>query len=135
VQHFALLVGAAVLGVLTSLLTELVQKLGRVESGAALGVVFTWFFALGLFLLRLMPDEVHIDPDCVLFGLLENAIWDRGIPSAVWINGTALAINVVLMFVCYKELMLSAFDPGLASAQGIRSMPPSCITDSWRRRR
>jgi len=120
-QHFVLLAGAAVIGVLTSVLTELVQKLGRVDSGAALGVVFTWFFALGLFLLRLKLDEVHIDPDCVLFGLLENAIWDEGVPTAVWINGTALAINLSLMLLCYKELMLSAFDPGLASAQGINA--------------
>jgi manganese/zinc/iron transport system permease protein len=120
-RHLALLSGAAIVGVLTSLLTELVQKLGRVDSGAALGVVFTWFFALGLFLLRLMPDSAHIDPDCVLFGLLENAIWDDGIPTAVWINGTALLINLLLMLVWYKELMLSAFDPGLATAQGINA--------------
>lgn len=120
-QHFALLAGAAIIGVLTSVLTELVQKLGRVDSGAALGVVFTWFFALGLFLLRLMPSDVHIDPDCVLFGLLENAAWDEGVPGAVWINGTALLLNLLLLLLCYKEVKLSAFDPGLATAQGINA--------------
>jgi manganese/zinc/iron transport system permease protein len=121
VEHIVLLLGAAVIGVLTALITEGVQKLGRVDSGAALGVVFTWFFALGLFLLRLWADSVHIDPDCVLFGQLENAIWDEGVPSAVKINGTALAINLVLLVLCYKELMLSAFDPALATAQGINA--------------
>ena len=104
---------------MTALLTELVQKLGRVDSGAALGVVFTWFFALGLFLLRLAADSAHIDPDCVLFGQLEAAIWDEGIPTAVWVNGTALVINLALILMCYKELMLSAFDPALATSQGI----------------
>lgn len=120
-QHVSLLIGAVVVGLLTALITELVQKVGRVERGAALGVVFTWFFALGLFLLRLLADSAHIDPDCVLFGQLETAIWDEGIPTAVWNNGTALAINLTLMLLCYKELLLSAFDPGLATAQGINA--------------
>lgn len=120
-QHLALLGGAVAVGLLTAFLTELIQKVGRVEGGAALGVVFTWFFALGLFLLRLLADTAHIDPDCVLFGQLETAIWDEGIPTAVWINGTALAINLLLMLLCYKELLLSAFDPGLATAQGINA--------------
>ncbi|MFO1094487.1 MAG: iron chelate uptake ABC transporter family permease subunit [Planctomycetaceae bacterium] len=120
-EHVALLVGAVVIGLLTAFITELVQKLGRVESGAALGVVFTSFFALGLFLLRLLADRAHIDPECFLFGQLENAIWDEGIPRAVWINGAVLMINLVVMLLCYKELLLSAFDPGLATAQGINA--------------
>jgi manganese/zinc/iron transport system permease protein len=120
-EHVAMLAGAAAIGVLTALITEWVQKLGRVDSGAALGVVFTWFFALGLFLLRLSADSVHIDPDCVLFGMLENAIWDDGIPTSVKINGLVLLINLTLMLLCYKELMLSAFDPALATSQGINA--------------
>ncbi|MBL8850730.1 MAG: metal ABC transporter permease [Planctomycetaceae bacterium] len=120
-QHLTMLAGAVAIGVLTAVVTELVQHLGRVEAGASLGVVFTWFFALGLFLLRLAADTAHIDPDCVLFGALENSIWDEGVPTAVWINGTVFAINLALMLLCFKELMLSAFDPGLANAQGINA--------------
>lgn len=121
VRHLTLFAGAIVIGVATSLVTELVQRLGRVESGAALGVVFTWLFALGLFLMRLLADTVHIDPDCVLFGLLENVAWDDGVPRAVVVNGTALALNLVLMLLFYKELKLAAFDPALADALGFRS--------------
>ena len=85
--HGVLVVGAVVVGILTAVVTELVQKLGRVESGTALGVVFISFFAFGLFLLVLKADSVHIDPDCVLFGLLENVPWERGIPRAALVNG------------------------------------------------
>lgn len=121
VRHLTLFAGAIVIGVATSLVTELVQRLGRVESGAALGVVFTWLFALGLFLMRLLADTVHIDPDCVLFGLLENVAWDDGVPRAVVVNGSALALNLVLMLLFYKELKLAAFDPALADTLGFRS--------------
>mgnify|MGYP002622308788 CR=1 FL=1 len=119
--HLVLFLGAVLLGVLTSLITEWVQKLGRVESGAALGVVFTWFFALGLLLLVLFADDVHIDPDCVLFGLLENVAWESGIPGAARVNGAALLINLVLMLLFYKELKVAAFDPSLATSLGINA--------------
>ncbi len=121
VLHMALLAGAIAVGVLTSLLTEWVQRLGQVESSAALGVVFTCLFALGLFLLRLWADSVHIDPDCVLFGVLENVAWEEGVPRAVIVNGTALAINLALLLLFYKELTIAAFDPGLATSLGINA--------------
>lgn len=117
--HGVLVLGAVVIGVLTAVVTELVQKLGRIESGTALGVVFISFFALGLFLLVRKADSVHIDPDCVLFGLLENAPWDPGIPGAARVNGGVLLVNLALMVLFYKELKISAFDPALASSQGI----------------
>src|SRR5262245_40778726 len=120
-MHIVLFLGAIVIGVITSLITELVQKLGRVESGASLGVVFTWMFAVGLFLMRLLADTVHIDPDCVLFGQLEMVPLDPGVPRAIVVNGTALAINLVLMLLFFKELRLSAFDPALSDSLGISS--------------
>jgi manganese/zinc/iron transport system permease protein len=120
-MHIVLFLGAIVIGLVTSLITELVQKLGRVESGAALGVVFTWMFALGLFLMVLLANTVHIDPDCVLFGQLELVPLDSGVPRAIVVNGTALAVNLGLMALFFKELRLSAFDPALADSLGISS--------------
>ena len=117
--HGVLVLGAVVIGILTAVITELVQKLGRVDSGASLGVVFISFFAFGLFLLVLKADSVHIDPDCVLFGLLENVPWDQGVPRAAQINGGVLLINLTLMTLFYKELKISAFDPALATSQGV----------------
>ncbi len=122
-----LLIGGAVLiGVLTSVLTEWVQRLGRVESSAALGVVFTSLFALGLFLIRLKAD-VHLDLDCVLFGQLELIVWDEVsvlgyvIPRAYLTNGSSLLLNLILLAVFYKELRIAAFDPDLATVQGINA--------------
>lgn len=117
--HGVLVVGAVVVGVLTAVVTELVQKLGRMESGTSLGVVFTSFFALGLFLLVWQANSVHIDPECVLFGMLEFVPWQQGIPREALINGGVLLVNLALMVLFYKELKISAFDPALATSQGI----------------
>ncbi len=123
--HFALLVGAVIVGVITAFLAETIQKLGRVESNAALGVVFTSLFALGLLLVRVAADDVHIDPDCVFYGNIENIVWDTwsgtNIPKATVINGTMFALNLALIALLFKELKISAFDPSLSSSLGINA--------------
>src|SRR5437868_5488573 len=47
-QGWVIFVAAALVGVLTVFLTEVAKEFGRVDEGAAIGVVFTFLFALGL---------------------------------------------------------------------------------------
>lgn len=124
-RHAAMFGGAMGLGVVSALLTEAVQKLGRVESSAALGVVFTSLFAVGLLLIRVAADKVHLDPDCVLYGMIETVVMDTypgsTVPRAAVVNGLTLLANLGLIALFFKELRLAAFDPGLADALGFRS--------------
>lgn len=148
-RHAVMFVGAVFIGVLTAVLTEWVQRLGRVESSAAMGVVFTTMFALGLVLIRMVADDVHIDPDCVLYGIIETVAMqplgearlpapvvevfqalglfaagerDPGlVPRAAAVNAGMLLANVLLLLAFYKELRISAFDPELATSQGVNA--------------
>ena len=122
-EDVALLVGAVGVGVLTAYLTEALERLGRVESGAALGVVFSSLFALGLFLIRWKADTAHIDADCVLFGNVELAAAEAGpwgLPRPLWLNGLVLAANAAMTAAAYKELRLASFDADFAATQGLR---------------
>jgi manganese/zinc/iron transport system permease protein len=124
-RHGAAVVGAALIGVCSAVLVETVQKIGRVEANAALGVVFTSLFAVGLLLVRLFADKVDLDPDCVLYGTIETAVMDRtgwlGLPPAVIVNGGALLGNLLLVALFFKELRIAAFDPALATSMGIHA--------------
>lgn len=114
--------GAIVTGAATAILTEWIQRQGRVENSAALGVVYTSLFALGLLMIRLVADSVHIDPDCVLYGNIETVWAGPGhIPRAAWIGGAALLMNAFLVVCFFKELRISTFDPALASSLGINA--------------
>jgi manganese/zinc/iron transport system permease protein len=128
-RQLALFAGAALSGVFAAVLSEVIQRWGRVERSAALGVVFTSMFALGLLLIRLFADRAHLDPGCVLYGNLEatafNRLGDTTIPQAVIVNGSMLLVNALLTLLFFKELRLSTFDPDLAAAQGMR---PSLIS-------
>jgi manganese/zinc/iron transport system permease protein len=126
--------GAVIIGVLTAALSELVHRLGRVEPGASMGVVFTVLFALGVIMLERTSHTIHLDADCVLYGVMESAIWPT--PPTSWSDlkrpevwqtfpyqlVTLLAVliaNAVFIVAMFKELRITSFDPALATAQGI----------------
>lgn len=120
-----MVLGAVVAGVVTTVCAQAVRRWGRIESGAALGVVFCGLFALGLILIRVASDQVDLDPDCVLYGSLETAVVDVGrVPRVTWVSGGLLLANALLTLVFYKELRLAAFDPALAATLGF---PPEAI--------
>lgn len=124
-RHAAMFIGAMLIGVFSAVLTEWVQKQGRVEASAALGVVFTTLFAAGLLSIRLAADSVHIDPDCVLYGNIETVVMDLWpgtmVPRAAVINGAVLLANMALVCLLFKELRISAFDAALATTMGINA--------------
>lgn len=117
-----MVVGAVVAGLLTAWLTQMIQRFGKVEAGAALGVVFCGLFALGLILIRVASDHVDLDPDCVLYGSIETAVVDVGrVPRVALISGGLLAANALVTLLFYKELRLAAFDPALATTLGFNA--------------
>lgn len=120
-------VGALVIGLLTAVLTQTLHERGNVPEDASMGVVFTSLFALGVILVRRYAHMVDLDPDCVLNGLLEfvafNLVqigpWEM--PRAMLTMGPVLLVNVLVIVLLWKELLLSSFDPGLATTMGFRA--------------
>lgn len=118
-RHLFLFCGALLTGVLSAFMAEWLQQFGQVESSAALGVVLSTLFAAGLLMIRLFADNVHVDPECVLFGTIETvALGEPGVPSATLAVGAICLLNLLLTLLFFKELRMTAFDPGLATALG-----------------
>src|SRR4051812_18218306 len=61
-----LLVGAAVAGLVTVALVELLQRTKLVKADAAIGLVFPALFALGVLLVSVKARNIHLDVDAVL---------------------------------------------------------------------
>ena len=118
-------IGAAIVGVLTAVAIDWVSRIGKVDEGASMGVVFTTLFALGLVLIVKAADYVDLDPSCVLYGAIELtpldtvSIFGLDIPRVVPVLGTVLLINTLFIILFYKELKISSFDPALATSVGI----------------
>jgi manganese/zinc/iron transport system permease protein len=73
----AMLAGAAVAAMLTAGLSGGLRRVGRIPEDAALGVVFSTLFALGVLLITWVAGRIDLDPGCVLYGLLELVPFDR----------------------------------------------------------
>ncbi|MCG8404904.1 MAG: metal ABC transporter permease [Phycisphaerales bacterium] len=117
-------IGAVAAGGLTALLTQAVHRFGKVEEGAAMGVIFSILFAAGLILIRQATDHVDLDPGCVLYGNIENIALVARIgetPAAVINLAIVFVLNVLFVALFYKELKICAFDPALATTLGINA--------------
>lgn len=120
-----MLTGAIAFGLLTVYLISVFQKSG-VQDDAAIGVVFTALFAIGVVLVSLYTRQVHIDLDHVLYGEIAYAPWnilsiggvDLG-PRSVWLVGSILLVNIIVISLFYKQLKICSFDPVMAAALGI----------------
>ncbi len=129
--------GAAMAGVVTVVLVEVIKKYGRVEPGAAMGVVFSILFALGVLLIeRAAVRHIDLDADCVLHGQLETLVWygapDRfaelfhvatlhEIPRQVRVLFLMAVGAFLFVGFFFKELRIAAFDPSLATTQGFHA--------------
>ncbi|MCY3008180.1 MAG: metal ABC transporter permease [Planctomycetota bacterium] len=118
------LLGAGAIGVLSVWLIEVVRGLGRIEESAAIGVVFTAMFALGIVMISRI-EHVDLDPSCVLYGNLETIVLDTAstpfgeVPRVVLELGCICLFNALCVVVFWKWWMLSTFDATLAQAQGV----------------
>ena len=121
---FSMFIGAAVLGVITSILTQWIHKHGNVEQGASMGVVFTILFSIGLVLIVQAADSVDLDPSCVLYGAVEYIALDMipflglEIPRAIVALTAVLLLNSCFVLLFFKELRITTFDSQYATSLG-----------------
>jgi manganese/zinc/iron transport system permease protein len=121
----SLLIGAVVVGLLTALLVQVLSGKG-VQADAAIGVVFTSLFAVGVILLSVFAGNIHLDVDHALMGEITFIPWDtlewNGMdlgPKAVWLLSFVFLVNLLIIVLFYKEFKISSFDPEMAVAIGI----------------
>lgn len=126
-DSLSMFAGAALVGILTAVFVEAVHRHGQVEESAAMGVVFTTLFALGLVLLVRGADQVDLDASCVLYGAMELVPLDMAqlagwsVPRAVLKMSAVALFNAFFVTLFYKELTISTFDPALSDTVGIYS--------------
>ena len=126
-QSVWMLVGAGILGVVTTFLIEFFHQKGKLQTDASIGVTFTWLFALGVILVTYYAGNAHIDQDCILHGEIayvpiDLVYSDTGAvlgPKAVLILSFVLLLIIGFILLFYKELFVTTFDPSFAKAIGL----------------
>ncbi|MCC5834242.1 MAG: metal ABC transporter permease [Opitutales bacterium] len=122
-----MMLGALIAGVLSVILIEWIHRSSRVKPDAAMGIVFSLFFAVGVILVTAYADHIDLDADCVLYGEIAyvplEPMWAlAGIelgPAPVMRMAMVGLIVAGLGFLFFKELITTSFDPVLAASLGL----------------
>ena len=125
-----MLTGAVLIGLLTAWLSDTLHRVGKLQSDASIGIVFTLFFAIGVILVSLYAGQIDLDQECVLYGEIAfvpfDTIYIGGLesgtdigPRAFWAIGIVFVIVLVSIILGFKRLETIAFHPNLALSLGI----------------
>ncbi|WP_372426786.1 metal ABC transporter permease [Salinarimonas chemoclinalis] len=134
IATWPMMLGAGAAAIVAVVLIEAVKRLGRIEPGAAMGVVFTAMFAAGVLILEQTDTSgVHIDVEHALYGNLESLIWLAAdgwgslvdpaalarLPPELPRMAAAAALIALLTALFWRPLKLSTFDEGFAATLGL----------------
>lgn len=119
--------GALAAGGVTSLLIETIHKRTRVKQDAAMGIAFSTLFAIGVVMTSLYAGQIDLDAECVLYGEIAFVPLEPMVEAGSLLLGPVpfvrmagvLIVVALLIVLFYKELLVSAFDPGLAKSLGV----------------
>ena len=138
-NSFAMFVGALLAGVVTTVIIEAIHRNSRIKQDAAIGIAFTTLFAIGVILISVFAGQVDLDQECVLYGEIGSVPLEESTmigghaigPAALVRMAGVLAGTIFLIILFYKELLVSSFDPGLASSMGISATVMHYGLMSW----
>lgn len=107
-------VGAFIAGVLSTLLIGWIRTRSPIKEDAAMGIVLSAFFAIGITLITVIQKHNKIDLNHFLFGNILGV-------TATDVRDTLIMAVLVLLVVAllYKELLFYTFDPLGAQAAGL----------------
>jgi len=119
--------GACLAGLGCGFLIEWFRTKTPLREDAAMGLTFTSFFAVGIVLLSIQVDHVHLDPACILYGEIgllplqgEFILGGQSLGNqALWAMGAVCFTTIALCFAFYRLLLVTSFDLSLAKSLGI----------------
>lgn len=111
-----ILYGALAAGAVAAVSIGLITRDRRIQEDAAIGVVLTGSFALGVVLISTVRSYATALED-FLFG---NVLLVS--PEDVWLTIRLSAAAAIVLLIFHRRFVLRAFDPGLAEAMGLNGL-------------
>lgn len=109
-----LLLGSVLAGVLTTVLSQVMTSVVKLQEDASIGLVFTTLFAIGIVLVTVFTKNVHLGTEIIMGNA--DALHPDDVKMAFF---TLLAVCAIITLL-FRPLKLSAFDPVFAQAIGLK---------------
>lgn len=109
-----MLIGSLIAAVVTVALISFVARISRVKEDAAIGIMYTGIFALGVVAVSIFRQYIHIDLMHFIMGdILGVADGDLWVSACV----AAAVLTIILLF--FRHFQLTTFDPIMAASIGL----------------
>ena len=113
----ALLFGGFISGIIGLIVVSCIRRYTRIKQDAALGIVLSTFFGLGIVLSRIIQNQTTTGSkaglDSYIMGKTAGII-----ASDVYLIGLAALVCLIVIVMLFKELELLTFDADFAKSQG-----------------
>lgn len=117
IHSLSLFIGAVIAGLICAFVITWIQKQGHAKNDAAIGIVYTAMFSIGVIAISAISrkDGVHVDLKDFLFGnILGVSNEDLWLSSIIFI----LIVAAILLF--YRHLFVSTFQEAVAKVMGVK---------------
>lgn len=116
-EWYFLLPAAALVGMLLLYVVQWLQRKSAIESGAALGLIFPFFFSLAVILIHQFGRNLHLDEHLALMGEMAFAPFERLVlagrdvgPVSVYTMSTMIVLQFLFLIFNYRKLKHFLFD-------------------------
>lgn len=117
IHSLSLFIGAVVAGLICAFAITWIQKQGHAKNDAAIGIVYTAMFSIGVICISAISrkDGVHVDLKDFLFGNI------LGVSNEdLWLSSIIFVGIVLAILVFYRHLFLSTFQEAVAKVMGVK---------------
>lgn len=117
-SSLSLLVGAVISGLIGVWVINILKKTTVLTEDSLLGLILTGFYAVGICLLTMLQNASighQSGLDKYLFGQAAALSW-----GDVKVMASLTLLSIVVIWIFYKELLVSSFDPEFANATGLK---------------
>jgi manganese/zinc/iron transport system permease protein len=111
----ALLIASLATGLITTVLTQMLTHLLKLQEDASTGLVFTTLFALGITFVTVFTRNTHLGTEAIMGNV--DALHVHDLKLIFWI----VLFDFAVIGVFFKEFKVTTFDASLADAQGFPS--------------
>jgi manganese/zinc/iron transport system permease protein len=113
----AMMLGALGTGLLGVLVISVLNRMTRIKEDASIGIVLSVFFGLGIVLSRMIQNTSTTGSKAGLDSFILGKTAGILASDVAWIGGISL-FSLAVIGLLYKELLITAFDPGFGRVQG-----------------
>lgn len=109
-----MLLGSLIAAVATVALISFVARISRVKEDAAIGIMYTGIFALGVVAVSIFRQYIHIDLMHFIMGdILGVADTD------LWVSAFVAAAVLTILILFFRHFQIATFDPIMAASIGL----------------